>query len=94
MVASRTAVYRCGAGNGVPPLVPHGGHRERRPTGTQDSHQHRGGEARRPAGTEDSSPGERPGILAEPGPQRSDRTVPRSAVKALPILGLRVLAGS
>ena len=33
-----TTVYRCGAGNGVPPLVLQGGHREQRPTGTEDSH--------------------------------------------------------
>ena len=33
VVATRAAVDRCGAGNGVPPLVPEGGHHERRPTG-------------------------------------------------------------
>ena len=35
-------------------------------------------------------PGERPGILAEPGPQRSDRSLRRS----LPALALSSLAGS
>ena len=39
-------------------------------------------------------PGERPGILAEPGPQRSDRTVWRSAGDGLPTPGLPVLAGA
>ena len=39
-------------------------------------------------------PGERPGILAEPGPQRSDRTVRRFAGDGLPTLGLLVLAGA
>ena len=39
-------------------------------------------------------PGERPGILAEPGPQRSDRTVRRSAGNSLPTPGLPVLAGA
>ena len=39
-------------------------------------------------------PGERPGILAEPGPQRSDRTVQRSAGDGLPTPGLLVLAGA
>ena len=39
-------------------------------------------------------PGERPGILAEPGPQRSDRTVPHSAGGGLSTLALPYLAGS
>ena len=39
-------------------------------------------------------PGERPGILAEPGRQRSDRTVRRSAGDGLPTPGLPVLAGA
>ena len=39
-------------------------------------------DARRPTGTEDS-PGERPGCLSDPGPQRSDRTVRHSAGKLL-----------
>ena len=39
-------------------------------------------------------PGERPGILAEPGPQRSDRTVRHSAGAGLPTLALPSLAGS
>ena len=38
-------------------------------------------------------PKARPGILAEPGPQRSDRTVRRSALDTLPTLGLPILAG-
>ena len=46
VVATRAAVDRCGAGYGVPPLVLQGGHRERRPTGTEDWHQHRGGPCR------------------------------------------------
>ena len=39
-------------------------------------------------------PGERPGILAESGPQRSDHTVRRSSGDNLPTLALPVLAGS
>ena len=38
-------------------------------------------------------PGVRPGILPEPGPQRSDRTVRRFARDALPTPGLPELAG-
>ena len=39
-------------------------------------------------------PGKRPGILPEPGPQRSDRTVRRSSGDSLPTLALPSLAGS
>ena len=39
-------------------------------------------------------PGERPGILAEPGLQRSDRSLRRSAGDSLPTLALPSLAGS
>ena len=39
-------------------------------------------------------PGERPGCLVDPGPQRSDRTVRRSAGDGLPTPGLPVLAGA
>ena len=39
-------------------------------------------------------PGERPGCLVDPGPQRSDRTVRRSAGDSLPTPGLPVLAGA
>ena len=39
-------------------------------------------------------PGERPGLLLEPGPQRSDRTVRRSSGDNLPTLALSSLAGS
>ena len=39
VVATRAAIDRFGAGNGVPPLAPEGGHHERRPT-TEDWHQH------------------------------------------------------
>ena len=39
-------------------------------------------------------PGERPGILAEPVPQRSDRTVRRSAGDGFPTPGVPVLAGA
>ena len=39
-------------------------------------------------------PGERPGILAEPGPQRSDRSRRHSSGECLPTLGLPVLAGA
>ena len=39
-------------------------------------------------------PGERPGILAEPGPERSDRSLRRSAGESLPTLALSSLAGS
>ena len=42
VVATRAAVDRCGAGNGVPPLEREGGH-VRRPTGTDDRHQHQAG---------------------------------------------------
>ena len=38
-------------------------------------------------------PGERPGCLVDPGPQRSDRCVRRSAGDSLPTPGLPVLAG-
>ena len=46
VVATRTDVDRRGAGYGVPPLVPKGGHKERRPKGPEDSHQHQGGTCR------------------------------------------------
>ena len=39
-------------------------------------------------------PGERPGCLVDPGPQRRDRTVRRSAGDSLPTAGLPVLAGA
>ena len=39
-------------------------------------------------------PGERPGILAEHGPQRSDRTMRRSIKDTHPTVGLPVLAGA
>ena len=39
------------------------------------------------------APRERPGILAEPGPQRSDRSLRRSAGDSLPTLALPSLAG-
>ena len=39
-------------------------------------------------------PGVRPGSLFDPGPQRSDRTVRRSAGDGLPTPGLPVLAGA
>ena len=39
-------------------------------------------------------PGERPGSLFDPGPQRSDRSLRRSAGDSLPTLALPVLAGS
>ena len=39
-------------------------------------------------------PWARPGILADPGPQRSDHTVRRSAGDGLPTPGLPVLAGA
>ena len=39
-------------------------------------------------------PGERPGCLVDPVPQRSDRTVRRSAGDSLPTPGLPVLAGA
>ena len=38
--------------------------------------------------------GVRPGSLVDPGPQRSDRSLRRSAGNSLPILALPVLAGS
>ena len=39
-------VDRCGAGYGVTPFVPQGGHRERRPTETEHWHQHGSGTCR------------------------------------------------
>ena len=39
-------------------------------------------------------PGVRPGSLSDPGPQRSDRTLRRSAGAGLPTLALPSLAGS
>ena len=39
-------------------------------------------------------PGERPGCLVDPAPQRSDRTVRRSAGDSLPTPGLPALAGA
>ena len=47
VVATRTDVDRRGAGHGVPPLVPKGGHQERRPKGPEDSHRHQGGTCNR-----------------------------------------------
>ena len=47
-----------------------------------------------PRAQETPPPGERPGILAEPGPQRSDRSRRHSSGECLPILGLPVLAGA
>ena len=72
MVATRAAVDRCGPGLVSVPLCP---------TGTEDGQdQGRGGErnARRPAGTEDTPSGGAAGSLAEPGPQRSDRSLRHS----------------
>ena len=45
-VATRTDVDRRGAGYGVPPLVPKGGHQERRPKEPEYSQQHQGGTCR------------------------------------------------
>ena len=95
-VASRAADRRDGAGNGDPPLVP-GGHQVRRTMGPDDRHQRRGGggaSCARPTGTDGSSTGTRPGILADPGPQRSESTVRHSAGADLPTLALPSLAGS
>ena len=47
-----------------------------------------------PRAQETPPPGERPGILAEPGPQRSDRSRRHSSGECLPTLGLPVLAGA
>ena len=71
---------------------------ERRPTGTEDRRQGRGGggarDALRPRAQETPPPGARPGILAEPGPQRSDRSRRHFSGDCLPTLGLPVLAGA
>ena len=45
-----------------------------------------------PRGQKTPPPGERPGILAEPGPQRSDRSLRRSPGDSHPTIGLPVLA--
>ena len=83
MVAPRTAVSRCGAGNGVPPLVPKvdtaddGLRAQKTVTSIGEEVEyvkHVGLRAQKTP-----PPGARPGILAEPGPQRSDRTVRRPA---------------
>ena len=47
-----------------------------------------------PRGQKEPPLGARPGVQAEPGPQRSDRTVRRSSGGGLPTLGLPVLAGA
>ena len=47
-----------------------------------------------PRAQETPPPGARPGILAEPGPQRSDRSGRHSSGDNLPTLALPVLAGS
>ena len=65
-------------------------------TETEDCHSHQGGGgasyARRPTGTDGSSTGDAPGILPEPGPQRSDRCLRRSAGDT-PLLAVPSLAG-
>ena len=47
-----------------------------------------------PRGQNTPPPGVRPGILAEPGPQRSDRSWRRSSGDGMPTLALPSLAGS
>ena len=70
---------------------------ERPPTGTEDWRQSQGGGGasypRRPTGTEDSSTGGAEEILAEPGPQRSDRSQRHFPGDTHPTLDLPVLAG-
>ena len=73
-------------------------HRVRRSTEPDDSHQGREVEEhvtnnalRRQKAP---PPGARPGLLAEPGPQRSDRSLRHSSGDALPTLSLPVLAGT
>ena len=66
-VATRAAVDRCGRGHVSAPLSP---------TGTEDGQDWGGGEQETndaPRRQKAPSPGSRPGILAEPGPHRSDR---------------------
>ena len=47
-----------------------------------------------PRAQETPPPGARPGILVEPGPQRSDRSRRHFSGDCLPTLGLPVLAGA
>ena len=71
---------------------------ERRPTGTEDRRQGREVEEQAThtglLAQKTPPPGERPGILAEPGPQRSDRSRRHSSGDCLPTLGLPVLTGA
>ena len=74
----RTAVHPVGPGNGDAPLVWQGAHRERRPVGTDDSHQGQGRGARvalHGQGPDDSSP-PKPKLLdvfeEEPGGARPE----------------------
>ena len=66
-----------------------GGGVERRPTGTEDSGNREEVEHAThygPRAQKTPPPGERPGILVEPGPQRSDRSLRHSSGEALPTL--------
>ena len=74
-----------------------GGGVVRRPAGTEDSGNREEVEHAThygPRAQKTPPPGERPGILAEPWPQRSDRSLRRSAGDSLPTLALSSLAGS
>ena len=95
-VCARVCDGGCGAGNGVPPLVPkvdtaHDGQQALRTvTSTREGVEHEkhvGLRAQKPP-----LPGVRPGSLLDPGPQRSDRTVRHSAGEA-PLLVVASLAG-
>ena len=61
-------------------------------TGASEEEVHETNDALR--GLKRSPPGERPGILAEPGPQRSDRSRRHSSGDGMPTLALPSLARS
>ena len=94
LLVARAADRRNGAGYSGAPFV--WAHSERRPAGPDDRHQFRGGCGERNALRGQHTPplGVRPGILAEPGPQTSDRSRRLSSGDGMPTVALPSLAGS
>ena len=70
VVATRATDGGCGAGNGDATFALQGGHRARRPTGTEDSHTYNV-----PRHQKTPPPGKRPGFQPEPEPQGGAATV-------------------
>ena len=95
MAAARAYGGAAGSRGKSPPQRQQGGDGQRPTVTEQESWQGGGGvrEARRPTAQKTPPPGERPGILAEPGPQRSDRTVRRSSGET-PLLVVASLAAA